>query len=62
MMDFELLRNEFTPETLACIAAQLQPNHGGQNERRQVEYFRDKLIALLGGDAAYDRICNEVGL
>ncbi len=61
-MDYSLLRDEFTPETLACIAAQLEPDYGGKNERRQVEYFRDKLIELLGGDDAYDKICNEVGL
>ena len=59
----DVLKDNLSPEAVAIIAAYLQPAHCGQEQvDRQVRWFAEQLIELLGGDEAFNRVCDELGL
>jgi hypothetical protein len=60
---FEQLKDELSPEAIAVIIAQLQIEPCDDRWiREEVDWFRFKLIEILGGDEAYDAICEEIGI
>jgi hypothetical protein len=58
----EALRENLSPEGVAAIAAHLQALHPSKNKSadRQVVWFHDFLVGLLGDDE-YNRLCDELG-
>ena len=58
----EALRDHLSPEGVAAIAAHLQALHPSKNKSadRQVVWFHDLLVGLLGDDE-YNRLCDELG-
>jgi len=59
----DVLKDNLSPEAVAVIAAYLQPARCGQEQvDRQVRWFAEQLIELLGGDDAFNRVCDELGL
>jgi len=59
---FAGLQDNLSPEAVAAIAAYLQPvatNNAAVN--RQVAWFRDRLVELLGA-SQFDVLCNDLGL
>lgn len=58
----DALRDNMSPDGVAAIAAHLQALHTSKNERadREVVWFHDFLVALLGDDE-YNRLCDELG-
>jgi uncharacterized protein with von Willebrand factor type A (vWA) domain len=58
----EALRDSLSPEGVAAIAAHLQALHPSKNKSadRQVVWFHDLLVGLLGDDE-YNRLCDELG-
>ena len=56
------IRDSLSPEGVAAIAAHLQALHPSKSENadRQVVWFRDFLVRLLGDDE-YNRLCDELG-
>ena len=60
---FDAIRDNFSPQAMAVLAAYLDAvatNNADVN--RQVNWFADRLIERVGGRAAYNRLCDEVGL
>ena len=59
----DVLKDSLSPEAVAVIAAYLQPAYCGQEQvDRQVRWFAEQLVELLGGDDAFNRVCDELGL
>jgi hypothetical protein len=58
----EALRENLSPEGVAAIAAHLQALHPSKDKSadRQVVWFHDVLVRLLGDDE-YNRLCDELG-
>lgn len=58
----EALRENLSPEGVAAIAAHLQALHPSKNKGadRQVVWFHDLLVGLLGDDE-YNRLIDELG-
>ena len=61
----ETLKDNLSPEAVAAIAAYLvarptaAPNAA---VNRELNWFTDRLIDLVGGDEAFNRLCEELGL
>jgi hypothetical protein len=57
----EALRDSLSPEGVAAIAAHLQALHPSKDKGadRQVVWFHDLLVGLLGDDE-YNRLCDEL--
>lgn len=59
---FAHVREQLSPEAVAAIAAWLQPvQTNNADVNRQVAWFRDRLVEMLGTDQ-YNALCNELGL
>lgn len=59
---FEHIREQLSPETVAAIAAWLQPASTNNPEvDRQMQWLIDKLIEMLGADQ-YNALCEDLGL
>ena len=59
---YDALRDNLSPQAVAAIAACLQPARvRSRNVQRQVDWFRDRLIEMLG-EGEFDRLMDEVGL
>jgi len=59
---FEHLREQFSPEAVAAIAAWLQPASTNNPEvDRQIQWLIDKIIEMLGADQ-YNALCDDLGL
>ena len=58
----EALREGLSPEGVAAIAAHLQALYPSKSEtaNREVTWFRDRLVGLLGIDE-YNRLIDELG-
>ena len=60
---FDALENNLSPQTVAAIIAYLQPaKTNNPDVDRQVTWFRNNLVDLVGGDDAFSRLCEELGL
>jgi len=57
----DALRENFSPEALATIAAHIQPAALVQ-KNIEVKWFYDRLTELVGGPEAMGRLFDEVGL
>lgn len=59
---FEHLREQFSPEAVAAIAAWLQPASTNNPEvNRQIQWLIDKIIEMLGTEQ-YNALCDDLGL
>jgi len=59
----DALRDNLSPKALATIAAYLQPVRTLDRDLvRQVEWFRELLVEVVGGDEAFNRLADEAGL
>jgi len=59
----DAIKDNISPEAVAVIAAYLQPVHcGDERVDRQVQWFAEQLVEALGGDDAFNRMCDELGL
>ncbi|MBI1373719.1 MAG: hypothetical protein GC159_13415 [Phycisphaera sp.] len=59
---FEHIREQFSPEAVAAIAAWLQPaSTNNPAVDRQLQWFIEQLIEMLGTDQ-YNALCEELGL
>ena len=59
----DAVRDNLSPKAVATIAAYLQPARTlDRDVVRQVGWFRELLIEVVGGDEAFNRLANEVGL
>ena len=64
----DVLRDNLSPHAVAAIAAFLQPARpsagrtGNTSVDRELRWFADQLVELLGGADAFNLLCNEVGL
>jgi len=59
----DAIKDNLSPEAVAAIAAWLQPARCGQEQvDRQVRWFAEQLVEALGGDDAFNRACEELGL
>ena len=59
----DVLKDNLSPEAVAVIATWLQPAHCGDEQvDRQVRWFAEQLVEALGGDDAFNRVCDELGL
>jgi len=60
---FDAIRDNFSPQATAVMAAYLDAvTTNNADVDRQVQWFTDRLIELVGGRAAYNRLCDEAGL
>jgi len=59
----DVLKDNLSPEAVAVIAAYLQPARCGDVQvDRQVQWFVEQLVELLGGDDVFNRVCEELKL
>ena len=59
----DVLKDNLSPEAVAAIAAFLDAATTKNDEvNRQIAWFVGQLIKMVGGDAAMNRLCDEVGL
>ena len=60
------LRENLSPHAIATIAFAVNAHlaRGGTTGQmyEQVDWFQQRLVALLGGQDAYERVCREAGL
>ncbi len=60
---FDHIREQLSPEAVAAIVAWLQPAHTNDPQvDRQVRWFADQLVQLLGGNDNFARLMDELGL
>ena len=59
----EAIRDTLTPHAVAAIVAYLRPASSGDTDvDREVAWFAQQLIELLGGPRGYTRLIEELGL
>ena len=59
----DALRDNLSPHAIAAIAAYIQPVRTMDPRLvRQVRWFADLLIEMVGGGDEHNRLCEEVGL
>ena len=59
----DAMKDNLSPEAVAAIAAFLDAATTKNDKvNRQMEWFVEQLIKMVGGDAAMNRLCDEVGL
>ena len=62
---FDAMEDNLSPEAVAAIAAYLvarptaAPN---ASVNKELNWFTDRLVELVGGDEAFNRLCEELGL
>ena len=61
----EALKDHLSPEAVAAIAAYLvaRPTEApNASVNKELNWFTDQLVELVGGDEAFNRLCEELGL
>ena len=59
----EAIREQLSPEAVASIVSHLQgARTNNQDVDRQVRWFADELVKLIGGDEQQARLAEELGL
>ena len=62
----DVLRDTLSPQAVAAMANALrvQVNRGIEDKdiRQQLQWFGDRLVAIVGGEKQYHRLCDELGL
>ena len=59
----EAIKDNLSPAAVAAIIAYLQPTRVKDAKvQREVEWFSEKLVEAVGGDAELSRFCDELGL
>ena len=61
----QALKDTLSPEAVAAIAAYLVARPAEAPNRavnRELNWFTDRLVELVGGDEAFNRLCEEMGL
>ena len=61
----EMLKDNLSPEAVAAIAADVvaRPTEApNASVNRELNWFTDCLVNLVGGDEAFNRLCEELGL
>jgi len=59
---FKHIREQFSPEAVAAIAAWLQPaSTNNPAVDRQIQWFIEQLVEMLGTEQ-YNALCEELGL
>jgi hypothetical protein len=59
----DALRENFTPQAIAAMAAYLQgPDTKDAAVNRELEWFGNELVKLVGGNAMFTELMNEIGL
>jgi hypothetical protein len=56
------LKETFSPQAVALIIAHLQCCDGNATAHREVAWFRNQLVALVGGAEAASELFEEVGV
>jgi hypothetical protein len=60
---FEAVREQLSPQAIAGIVAYLQPAETNNHDvDRQVRWFSEELVKLLGGYEQQSRLAEELGL
>ncbi len=62
---FEALKDNLSPQAIAGIAAYLvaRPTAGpNASVNKELHWFVDQLVDLVGGDEAFNRLCEELEL
>ena len=60
---FTAIREQLSPHAIAAIAAYLQPAKTNDPDvDRQIAWFRDGLIEMLGGPDQHDALAEEMSL
>ena len=60
---FDALKDNLSPQAVAAVVAYLQPARTSNPEvDRQLRWLADRLIDLVGGPDALDRLTDELGL
>lgn len=58
-----VLRDNLSPEAVAAIVAHLQPVRTNDSKvDREVRWFAEELVKILGGDVQQARLAEELGL
>lgn len=61
----DVLRDNLSPEAVAATAnaVRVQVNRGIKDKsvQRQLKWFADRLVAIVGGEEQYHRLCDELG-
>jgi len=59
----DAIRELLGPKAVAMIAAYIQPIRTMDRDVvRQVNWFKNLLIEMVGGNDEWDRLCKEIGL
>jgi hypothetical protein len=59
----DMVKEHLSPAAVAAIIAYLQPARVKDKAvQREVEWFSEKLVEAVGGNAAFSQLCDEVGL
>lgn len=56
------IRDTMTPQAVALMIAHLQTCNGNSQAHREVAWFREQLVEIVGGPAAVDALFEEVGV
>ena len=62
---FDALEDNLSPDAIAAIAAYVSAGPtAGPNAavNKELHWFVDQLVDLVGGDEAFNRLCEELGL
>ena len=59
----DMVKEHLSPQAVAAIIAYLQPAKTKDAKiNREIEWFSEKLVEAVGGNAAFSQLCDEVGL
>jgi hypothetical protein len=59
----DALRDNFSPQAVAAMAMYLQgPDTKSIDVNRELQWFAGELVKLVGGNATFTELANEVGL
>ena len=61
----EALKDNLSPQAVAAIAAYLVARPAAApnaSVNRELNWFTDRLVELAGGDEAFNRLCEELGM
>ena len=61
----EALKDNLSPEAVAAIAAYLVAHPAEAPNKavnRELNWFTDRLLELVGGDEAFNQLCEDIGL
>jgi len=62
---FEAMKDNLSPQAVAAIVAYLVARPTAAPNRavnRELNWFADRLVELVGGDEAFNGLCEELGL